>query len=48
VVSQCRLNPELIHLLRLEDSFRGVSLQIVSQLQEGSGMKNSMMVDKGT
>ncbi|XP_051912618.1 cilia- and flagella-associated protein 206-like [Hippocampus zosterae] len=48
VAEQCRQHPELIYLLRMEDYFRGVDLNIVNYLQEGARVKSSMMVDKST
>ena len=52
-MEQCRKNPELIHFLRLEDSFKNVhinlsqvKLSLVAQAIAG-GIKNKLMVDKG-
>lgn len=46
VMEQCRKNPELIHFLRMEESFKNVKLSLVAQAVE-SGIKNKLMLDKG-
>lgn len=47
VVEQCRMHPELIHLLRMDDAFKGVNLNLYMQVQEGTqGLNNKLMVDK--
>ncbi|KAL4475445.1 hypothetical protein ABPG72_022080 [Tetrahymena utriculariae] len=48
VINQCRKNPELIHLLRMDDSFKNVNLNIYVSGQEGGHqLSNKLMVDKG-
>jgi hypothetical protein len=47
VLDQCRRNPELIHLLRLEDAFRHVSiLSLIESREGGPGLSTKLMVDK--
>ncbi len=47
VNQQCRRNPELIHLLRLEDAFKHVSiLSLLESREGGPGLSTKLMVDK--
>ncbi|EGR33080.1 hypothetical protein IMG5_062210, partial [Ichthyophthirius multifiliis] len=48
VINECRKNPELIHLLRMDDQFKNdVNLNIYLQAQEGGHqLSNKLMVDK--
>ena len=47
VNQQCRKNPELIHLLRLEDAFKHVSILTLLESREGGpGLSTKLMVDK--
>jgi len=48
VIDQCRKNPELIHLLRLEDIFKHVTIYSLIQAREGGpSLSTTLMVDKG-
>jgi len=31
VITQCRKNPELIHILRMDDAFKGINLNLFMQ-----------------
>lgn len=47
VIDQCRKNPELIHLLRLDDVFKHISILSLLQSKEGGpGLSSKLMVDK--
>lgn len=47
VIDLCRKNPELIHLLRMDDTFKNINLSLIMQNREGSmGLSNKLMVDK--
>jgi len=48
VAEQCRKNPELIHLLRLEDNFKHVTIYSLIQSRDGGpSLSTKLMVDKG-
>jgi len=48
VIEQCRKHPELIHLLRMDEAFKNVNLNLFMQNREGgAGLSNKLMVDKG-
>jgi hypothetical protein len=47
VLDRCRENPELIHLLRLEDQFKGLRLSPYGADEGGIGLSTKLMVDKG-
>ena len=48
IIDQCRKHPELIHLLRLDDIFKHVSILSLLQNREGGpGLSSKLMVDKG-
>lgn len=47
MIDLCKKNPELIHLLRMDDQFKGLNLNPYMQLQEGgSQLSSKLMVDK--
>jgi len=49
IINQCKKNPELIHLLRLNEEFENANLNFLMEANQSSViLSNKLMVDKKT